>query len=74
MKQITVRLSDRATDSLEKIKAMYGENKNSPAVEKAVFMHVWYVNKVNEKDLEVIKLEEEVKELKAIIKYLEDKR
>lgn len=73
MKQITVRLSDSAAGQLEKIKEMYGENKNSPAVEKAVFMHAWYVDKVNQKDLEIINLEEEVKELKAIIKYLEGK-
>jgi hypothetical protein len=73
MKQITVRLSDRAADQLEKIKSMYDENKNSPAVEKAVDMHVWYVNKVNQKDLEIIKLQEEMNELKAIIKYLEEK-
>lgn len=66
MKQITIRLNERGEKELAKLQARYETTKAAPCMEKALLMHLWYVDKVAE-------LEKIVAEQKAIIAYLEEK-
>lgn len=64
MKQITIRLNEQGEKELAKLQARYETTKAAPCMEKALMMHLWYVDKVAE-------LERKIAEQNAIISYLE---
>jgi len=64
MKQITIRLNECGEKELAKMQARYETTKAAPCIEKALLMHLWYVDKVAE-------LERKIAEQNAIISYLE---
>lgn len=67
MKQITIRLNDQGEKQLEEIKAFYQLKKNQPAIENALLLHLDNVRTIHEQ-------ERKIRELEAIIKYLEETR
>lgn len=63
---ITVRLNKAGVEELERMQRRYDSNKAAPMLEKALLMHLWYVDQIAE-------LEKIVAEQRAIIAYLEGK-
>ena len=63
---ITVRLNKAGVEELERMQRRYDSNKAAPMLEKALLMHLWYVDQIAE-------LEKIVAEQRAIIAYLEEK-
>jgi len=66
MKQLTIRLNEQGEKELERIKERYDLKKNAPAIEQALLLHLYQVDKIAE-------LEKKVAEMQTIINYLEAK-
>lgn len=65
--QVTIRLNETGQKALARMQERYDTTKAAPMVEKALLMHLWYVDKVAE-------LEKKVAEQQAVISYLEASR
>ena len=65
--QVTIRLNETGQKALARMQERYDTNKAAPMVEKALLMHLWYVDKVAE-------LEKKVAEQQSVISYLEASR
>ena len=63
---VNVRLNKAGVEELERMQRRYDSNKAAPMLEKALLMHLWYVDKFAE-------LEKIIAEQKAVIAYLEEK-
>lgn len=63
---VTVRLNKAGVEELERMQRRYDSTKAAPMLEKALLMHLWYVDQIAE-------LEKKVAEQKAVIAYLEGK-
>ena len=63
---VTLRLNKAGVEELKRMQRRYDSNKAAPMVEKALFMHLWYVDRIAE-------LEKKVAEQNAVIAYLEGK-
>ena len=66
MKTYSVRLNSKGVEAMEKMQSRYESTKSAPMFEKALMMHLYYVDKVAE-------LEKKIQEQQAIIDYLEQK-
>ena len=64
---VTVRLNKAGVEELERMQRRYDSNKAAPMLEKALLMHLWYVDQIAE-------LEKTIAEQKAVIAYLEEKK
>ena len=73
MHQITIRLNDRGLEELEKIKKAMGFKKNAPAIENCLLSWRSACDTVDWQLRKIAELEQEKKELQAIIAYLEAK-
>ena len=71
--QVTVRLNKRGVEELEKIKQDLGTSKNAPAIEQAISLHIFLLDRVTKLEEKVRELEREKIEMKAVISYLEAK-
>ena len=72
-KLVTVRLNKAGVEELERLKSILGFNKNAPVFEELLLVYRSLMDESHRNRLRVEELEQEKRELHAIIAYLEGK-
>lgn len=71
--QVTIRLNSEGEKELERLKSILGFKKNAPAFEHLLLVYRSLMDESHKNRLRVEELEQEKRELHAIIAYLEGK-